>query len=140
MTWWDRERLQRVWQARQLKQRTTPLQKNINDFMKRVVYPRQQKFAGLAQVWQELLPEELVKHSCLDSLQGGRLQVLVDSSSHLFELNLMVKEGLADHLRQQCPRSGITEVTLRRGTWYQIGKEHESIPDFEIEEETNNQQ
>lgn len=130
MTWWDQERLQRVWQARQLKYRTTPLKKNISDFMKRAVYPRQKRFAGLAHTWQQLLPEELVKHSCLESLKGGCLQVLVDSSSHLFELDLLVKEGLAEHLRQECPRSGITEIRLMRGTWYQSGAQDGTIPEF----------
>ena len=94
------------------------------------VFPRQKKFSGLSQAWEELLPTELVEHCCLDSLQAGKLKVLVDSSSHLFEMNLLVKEGLVDHLRQKCPQSGLSEINLVRGSWYHVDEEQHQIPDY----------
>jgi hypothetical protein len=128
MTWWDKERLQRVWEQRQPKRKTKELSQCVDTFMRRKVYPRQKKFSGLAQAWQELLPNELIDHSCLDSFQAGRLQVLVDNASYLFEMDLLIKEGLVDHLREKCPKSGLSEIKLVRGTWYRLDEEQHHIP------------
>ena len=128
MTWWDKEQLQRVWESRQPQRKTKALSQGGDKFMRRKVYPRQKKLSGLAQAWQELLPIELIEHSCLNSFSAGRLLVLVDNSSHLFEMNLLIKEGLVDHLRQECPQSGLVEIKLIRGTWYRTDEEQHQIP------------
>ena len=128
MPLWDKERLQRVWDAKQPRRKTKELSECVDTFMRRKVYPRQKKFSGLAQAWQELLPIELVEHCCLDSFKIGELLVLVDDSPHLYEMKLLIQEGLADHLREKCPKSGLREIKLLRGTWYRLDEENHQIP------------
>ena len=128
--YWDREKLEQVWQQRQRRQRGKALGSEVMVFMRRLVRPRQRMLSQLSQGWQELLPEELAEHSCLESFRRGQLRVLVDSSSHLHELNLLVQEGLADWLRERCPSAGLSGIKLVHGSWYLMDDEGNQIPHY----------
>ena len=128
--YWDREKLDRVLEQRQKTPRGKVLGAEVMLFMKRLVQPRQKMLSQLSQGWQDLLPEELSAHSCLESFRRGQLRVLVDSSSHLHELNLLVQEGLVDWLGERCPNSGLSGIKLVHGYWYRMDDEGNRIPQY----------
>src|SRR5688572_30271005 len=63
-------------------------------FFKQNVEKRQGKFAKIADAWNTLVPETLLTHCALESLTRGSLTVLVDSSSHLYEMKQLLLAGL----------------------------------------------
>ena len=102
----------------------------IGTFMKREVFKRQKKLTSLAHAWTHLLPDELIEHSCLDGYRGGTLTVLVDGAGYLSELDLMIREGLLDQMRQLCPTLPLSAIKLKRGRWYHTDEEGHKITAF----------
>jgi hypothetical protein len=120
MTLWDDKKLQRVCrnrQTRQQRRQPKPLGNLLENFLQRSVLPRQKNMSQLDRAWRELLPPELAQHSCLASLRGGKLRVLVDEAASMFELQLLVQQGLLDQLRQECPRVAVSQIRIARGQW-----------------------
>lgn len=126
----EQQDLKQLWENRQFRRRDSSLKSVLDRFMRRQVYPRARKTVRLGRAWAALLPEELVEHSCLDGLRNGQLQVLVDSAAHLYELNLLIKQGLLGELRDMCPSVAISRIKLVRGIWYRIDEEGNKIPDY----------
>jgi len=129
MSTWDKHTLNRVTETRRARQTAKPLANLIDNFVRREVMPRQKKLGILGQAWRELLPEELLKHTCLETLHRGTLRVLVDDASSLFELN-QIKEELQDQLREFCPNAAPDRMRFIRGCWYRTNEEGIQIPDY----------
>ena len=108
--------------ALQRLRRPAPAAHKLSDYVKKFVSkeitPRQKKLSRLGQAWQQLLPVELIEHSYLDSFSRGRLRVLVDTASHMGELDLLLREGLLEQLQQLCPSVSIHQIKLARGQWF----------------------
>ncbi len=130
LDWQEQQDLKHLWQGRQIRRREQLLKSAVDRFMRRQVYPRRRRTGKLAAVWASLLPSELAAHSCLESLRNGQLRVLVDSAAHLYELNLLVQEGLLDELRRVCPRAALSQIKLVRGRWYHQDEKGNKIPDY----------
>ncbi len=128
---WDKEKLVRVWKSRQMTSRTKSLKDTVDQFLRRQVIPRRKKLSRIAEAWNNLLPEELLKHSCLDRFSRGTLYVRVDSAVHLSELNILIKEGLLEQIRQMCPSLSISKIKLTYGYWYNTDESGDSIPIFD---------
>jgi len=93
----DIERLKRL---RQVKVRPEPdlsLAFLRRQFEQQVAKPFRQ-LGPIAQLWGELLPAELVAHTKLEGLSRGELRVSVDSSSRLYELNHLLRNGVEQDL------------------------------------------
>ena len=133
MIYWERSRLQRVGQNRQLPPGAQPLGTSLDGFLRRNVYPRQKKVMELARAWHDLVPAELSEHSCVEDFRGGQMRILVDSSSYIYELHLMVQEGLLDQMRQRCPRLPLAEIKLLSGSWYRKTDDGQKIPQYSTE-------
>ena len=106
------------------------LGETVDRFMKKVLAPRRKRLGRLAAAWAALLPDDLVAHSCLEGVRGGTLRVLVDSGPELAELDLMVREGLIEQLREMCPSVPLSRIRLVRGYWYHRDEEGNRIPEF----------
>ncbi len=130
MTFWDDQKLRDIRKKRQIWNYSRPIGKSIDTFMRYSVIARRKKLGILATAWNELLPDELLRHSCLEDLSRGQLKVLVDSSVHFAELNMMIREGLLDELRQMCPSLPISKIKLKCGRWYHVDEEGNQIADF----------
>lgn len=91
----------------------------VVQFFKHSVDKRQRKFGKIAKCWEALVPEKLAEHCALESLHRGQLTVIVDSSSHLYELKQMLLEGLERHLILACQSAGLRRVVLKPGRWYE---------------------
>ncbi len=89
--------------------RTKRLGDVVEQFMENQVSPRQVRFGQIARVWSELLPAELGEHCRISGISKGQLEVLTDSPSYMYELQLCSSE-LLEELQQRCPRFRITKI------------------------------
>jgi len=88
-------------------------------FFKVSVEKRNAKFGKIADAWARLVPHVLAEHSALESFSRGTLAVVVDSSSHLYELKQLLLAGLERQLLLACSAAGLKKITLKRGSWYE---------------------
>ncbi len=88
-------------------------------FFEQSVAKRQTKMAKIAECWAGLVPETLNDHCALESFTRGTLTVIVDSSSHLYELKQLLLAGLQQQLLLACKSSGLRKITLKQGRWYE---------------------
>ena len=91
-------------------------------FFKTSVEKRQTKFAKIADCWFTLVPKTLSDHCALESFSRGSLTVMVDSASHLYELKQLLLAGLEKQLLMACKSAGLRKINLRRGRWYDDGR------------------
>ena len=118
MTFWDEQKLKNVTTSKKQRPAAIPLAQHVRRFMDMAVYPRQKKLAMLGTAWAQLLPGELLDHTCLENFRRGTLYVLVDDASCLSELDLIIREGLIDRLREECPTLPLSKIKLVRDVWY----------------------
>ena len=95
-----------------------PLGPELIDFFKQSVTRRQTKLVKVAESWSNLVPGILNEHCALESFSRGTLTVMVDSSSHLYELKQVLLSGLEKQLLFACKAAGLRKITLRPGRWY----------------------
>ncbi len=87
-------------------------------FFKQSVSKRHTTLSKIAECWSALVPETLNDHCALESLSRGSLTVIVDSSSHLYELKQLLLAGLEQQLLLACKSGGLRKITLKPGRWY----------------------
>jgi hypothetical protein len=88
------------------------------DFFKQSVAKRQSRLVKIAECWNTLVPQMLSEHCALEGFANGTLTVMVDSSSHLYELKQLLLAGIEQQLRLACKSTGLRKITLRPGRWY----------------------
>jgi len=111
--------LQRIQRAKQRDNHVgEPLGPEMIGFFKQSVEKRQTKLAKIAECWSVLVPETLNDHCALESLSRGTLTVIVDSSSHLYELKQLLLAGLQQQVMMACKSAGLRKITLKPGRWY----------------------
>jgi hypothetical protein len=96
-----------------------PLGPEMISFFKNAVQKRQTKLAKIAECWSVLVPQTLDAHCSLEGLSRGTLTVLVDSSSHLYELKQLLLAGIEDQLFLACKSAGLRKINLKPGRWYE---------------------
>ena len=95
-------------------------------FFKQSVEKRQTKMGKIAECWGAIVPEMLSEHCALECFSRGTLNVLVDSSSHLYELKQLLLSGLQEQLLLACKSAGLRKINLRFGRWYDAGDDGSS--------------
>lgn len=90
-------------------------------FFKQSVAKRHTKLSKIAECWGALVPDTLNDHCALESFTRGSLTVIVDSSSHLYELKQLLLAGLEQQLLLACKSAGLRKITLKPGRWYEGG-------------------
>lgn len=115
----DESVLRRIDQAKRL---TRPageaLGPELLAFFKQSVEKRHTKLGKIAACWGAIVPEMFAEHCALESLNRGTLTVIVDSSSHLYELKQLLLAGLQQQLLLACKSAGLRKITLKAGRWY----------------------
>lgn len=86
----------------------------LSELMERRVTPQQSRFELITEAWSQLLPAELCRRCRIDSISGGRLKVLTDSPSYMYELQLLSSE-LLEELSRQYPQARIREIKVAVG-------------------------
>lgn len=89
------------------------------DFFKTGIQKRHTKLSAIAEKWAQLIPEPFQSHCALEGFSTGTLKVICDSSSHLYELNHLLRSGLQQQLILACKASGLRKITLKLGRWYE---------------------
>ncbi len=102
------------WRTKSNSNRTAKLGDAVKQLMENRISPQQARFGPIAELWSQLLPAELCRHCKLADLSGGQLKVLVDSPTHLCELQWCSSQ-LLEELQQQCPRARIREIKFTVG-------------------------
>jgi len=115
----DDAQLRTVWQQRQLYEPATPLRHPLAVLMKHKLARRVKQLSRLATVWDEVIPEDIADHTALESFHRGVLTVMVDSSSHRFQLQTMLLGGLMDMLRERFA-GPLNKVRLVPGQFHAI--------------------
>ena len=72
----------------------------------------------LAEAWATLVPETLSEHCALEGFHRGTLTVLVDNSSHMYEMKQVLLAGLQEQLLIACRSAGLQKIALKPGRWY----------------------
>jgi hypothetical protein len=98
-----------------------PLGPEMISFFKHSVSKRHTQMSKIAECWAALVPETLNDHCALESLTRGSLTVIVDSSSHLYELKQLLLAGLEQQLLLACKSGGLRKIVLKPGRWYEEG-------------------
>ena len=112
--------LRRLARVKGAPSRETPLVgEDIVAFFKQNVQKRQTKMGKIGEAWATLVPEMLQEHSCLESFTRGTLTVLVDSSSHLYDLKQLLLAGLEKQIVLACKSTGLKKIALKAGRWYE---------------------
>lgn len=107
-----------------------PLGAEMVSFFKNSVARRQSRLGKIAEVWTRLIPVILAEHCALESYSRGSLTVIVDSSSHLYDLKQLLLAGLEKQLLMACSSAGLRKIILRPGRWYDGENPAESRPLF----------
>ncbi len=79
------------------------------ELMDNRISPVAARFGPIAELWSQLLPDELRRHCKIAGISGGQLKVLVDLPAYRYELQLCSSELLSE-LQQQCPRAHIKKI------------------------------
>src|ERR671912_1839551 len=106
-------RLQRFKQSRPATH--SPLGQEMISFFKQSVEKRHTKLSKIAECWAALVPETLNDHCALESFSRGSLTVIVDSSSHLYELKQLLLAGLEQQILLACKQAGLRKISLKPG-------------------------
>lgn len=85
----------------------------LADQFKREIARPFKQLGDLAELWNELLPAEVVSGTRLESLQRGTLSVAVDSSSRMYDLDRRLREGLERDLVTRHKGAAFRKVKLR---------------------------
>jgi hypothetical protein len=83
------------------------------------VEKRQARFGKIGDAWRQLVPQLLQEHCAFESYSRGTLTVLVDSSSHLYDLKQLLLSGLEKQFFVACKAQGLRKITLKSGRWYE---------------------
>jgi predicted nucleic acid-binding Zn ribbon protein len=83
-------------------------------FKQQVEKPYKQ-LGDLTELWHQLVPAELARHTRLESFTRGTLRVAVDSSARLYEVDRLLREGLRNQLIHRHKGATLRKVQLRVG-------------------------
>lgn len=125
----DEAKLRTTWQNRQEVPRTVPLEVCVASFMKHTVEPRHRQLGKLAGLWHEVIPANLAERTCLESFQQGVLTVAVDSASHRFQLETLLRGGLLRELQQRFAGT-LRRVRVQPGTFSKVDSSGQPRYDF----------
>jgi len=105
-------KLQRLRDWRCRRERDQSLSFLPKQFKQQIEKPYRQ-LSQLVELWQTLVPGDLVEHTRLDSLRRGVLKVSVDSSARLYDLDRLLRQGLERQLIESLRSGGLHKVQLR---------------------------
>jgi predicted nucleic acid-binding Zn ribbon protein len=110
------EQLRRAvkWRAAPRVERAVSLGDALSGLIENRVAPQQTRFGLITEAWSQMLPSELYQHCRIADVSGGRLKVVVDSPSYVYEMQLLSNELLKEFARQY-PQARIQEIKFTVG-------------------------
>ena len=110
----DDAQLRTVWQQRQFRPAGIHLGQTVSLFVKHNLARRVRQLGKLAEIWDEVIPEDIRPHTALESFNRGVLTVLVDSAAHRFHLQTMLTGGLKREIQARFP-AALDRIKLKPG-------------------------
>lgn len=118
----DDAQLRTIWQQRQEPLHASPVGQSLAILMKHTLGKRVRQLGALGAVWDEVVPEDIREHTALESFSRGVLTVIVDSSSHRYQLQMLLTGGLMREIRQRFS-GALNNIRLVPGQFYAIDLE-----------------
>jgi len=87
--------------------------------IKRKLAKRVRQVSKLAAIWDQVVPEEIGEHTALESFQKGVLTVIVDSSAHRFQLQMLLTGGLMREIQARFP-AALNKIKLAPGQFSSV--------------------
>lgn len=69
------------------------------------------KNSEVVDVWNDIVPQQLQKHSRLNRISGGNVYVEAEPGAYMHELKLISAE-LVENIRARCPYSSVKKIVL----------------------------
>lgn len=101
----DESQLGNVWHNRQNRDGIAPLAEPLIHLMETHLAKRVRQIGALAAIWDECIPEYIREHTALVNFARGTLTVAVDSAAHRYQLQLRLRNGLQEAIRERFPGS-----------------------------------
>ena len=92
------------------------LSEPLTVLMKQHLAKRVRQIGKLSTAWDECVPDFLRRHTALVSFSRGSLTVAVDSAAHRYRLEMLLRDGLLDAIRQ-CFSGALNRVRLVPGNF-----------------------
>lgn len=108
----DNDRLQRLRQWRNVHANKDLSLSFLNKLFNRDIERPYRQMQTVIDLWTQLLPPELAEHTRLESFRRGVLKVAVDSSSRLYELDRLLRNGLEQQLIQAHHGPALRKIKL----------------------------
>ena len=118
----DDTQLRTIWQQRQYGRRISPLSESLGVLMKHRLRRRVKQLSELACIWDDVIPDPIQDHTAMESFRSGVLTVLVDSASHRFHLQNLLRGGGTKAIQQQFS-GALNKIRLIPGQFYAIDLE-----------------
>jgi hypothetical protein len=115
----DDSQLRTIWQQRQVNDRHAHLSEPLTILMKHMLAKKVRQLGKLAEVWDEVIPQNIRDHTAMDGFQKGVLTVMVDSASHRFLLQTLLNNGLQKEIQSRFA-SPINKIRLVPGQFYAV--------------------
>jgi hypothetical protein len=87
--------------------------------MKYTLAKKVKQLGRLAEVWDQVVPEEISAHTALESYTRGVLTVIVDSAPHRFSLQMLLAGGLQKILQTHFS-GALNKVNLIPGQFHAV--------------------
>jgi predicted nucleic acid-binding Zn ribbon protein len=101
-------------QARAKARRPRLLGEAVNQYIAERVEPQQETSDDIAAAWRELVPRNLAGFCRLAEIARGRVRIVVNSPSYLYQLRLAAP-GLLKQLQARCGRKAVKEIKFEIG-------------------------
>jgi len=115
----DDAQLRTIWQQRQPRVSLSHLSEPLTILMKHRLAKKVRQLSRLAEIWDEIIPQQIATHTALEGFSRGVLTVLVDSAAHRFQLRTMLDGGLMEAIRERFG-GAINKIRLVPGQFYAI--------------------
>lgn len=133
MEYWTEDRLRQKVNQMRRKQQSRPgknLGQIANDFFKKKVSKRFKNTQKIITALNELLPQGLKDHCCIEGINRNTLKIIVDNQGCYAEFDMLVRSGLVDQVLNLDPSLAAFTIKLQRGTWYHLDDEGNKISDW----------
>jgi predicted nucleic acid-binding Zn ribbon protein len=115
----DDAQLRTVWNNAQQPPRLAHLSEPMTLLVKRTLAKKVRQVGQIAAIWDELVPDDLARHTALEGLNRGVLRVTVDSASHRYQLRTLLDGGLMAQLQDRFGGT-LRKVTLLPGQFCSV--------------------
>lgn len=125
----DDARLRTIWNQRQSTQRASQLGEPLTVLMKHTLAKKARQLGKLTDIWDEVIPEEIVSHTALEGFSRGVLTVMVDSAAHRYRLRTLLSDGLMKAIQDRF-NGALNKVRMIPGQFYSVDSAGEPRYEF----------